>query len=122
MKYLSKSPEPGKRRSFLSLISHSNSQKLWENILKLKEKKEQIRKNLSKLIIQLDQLTNARSTITFVLIFYLLGNSLHVNVKFRLFWQHFIIKFHIILPKKFKFVHYSFFIRKWRNFTHSHRR
>ena len=77
MKYLSKSPEPGNRRSFLSLISHSNSQKLWENILKLKEKKEQIRKNLSKLIIQLDQLTNARSTITFVLIFYLLGNSLH---------------------------------------------
>ena len=77
MKYLSKSPEPGNRRSILSLISHSNSQKIWDKIEKLKEKKEQIRKNLSKLIIQLDQLTNARSTITFVLIFYLLGNSLH---------------------------------------------
>ena len=72
----SKSPKQ-ESRHHLNLIPRSKSQDLWQTLEKIKQQKQKIKLKLEKLVLKLDTFTNARTTVTFFFLFFLLGQSLN---------------------------------------------
>ena len=72
----SKSPKQESRNQ-LNFIPRSKSQDLWKTLEAIRQQKQKIKLKLEKLVEKLDEFTNARTTVIFFLLFFLLGKSLN---------------------------------------------